>query len=308
MKLLITGSAGLIGSALSTSLSKLGIEVIGIDIVLEPQHENYGDILDYNRVSEAASQVDGIIHLAAVSRVIFGEKNPKLCWETNVEGTKQVLEAALESAKKPWVLYASSREVYGQQELLPVKETASLIPVNIYGESKIAAEKVVEEAVKRGLKGAIIRFSNVFGSVHDHHDRVIPAFCAAAAHGLNIRVDGRDNLFDFTFIDDVVQGVLSYIYALNSSRTQLPPIHLTTGYAASLGEVAFYAQEASMYDIEVIEAPSRSFDVSKFSGDTSRAKDLLKWEACVHIREGINRLITQYRLFSNVNHTEYVSA
>lgn len=308
MKLLITGSAGLIGSALSTSLSKLGIEVIGIDIGVETQHEDYGDILDYNRVSEAASQVDGIIHLAAVSRVIFGEKKPKLCWETNVEGTKQVLEAALDSPKKPWVLYASSREVYGQQEHLPVKETAPLIPVNIYGESKIAAEKAVEEGIKKGLKGSIVRFSNVFGSVYDHHDRVIPAFCAAAARGLNIRIDGRDNLFDFTFIDDVVQGILSYIYALNKSVVSLPPIHLTTGHAVSLEEVASYAQEASIYDIEIIEAPSRSFDVSKFSGDTSRAKDLLKWEACVHIREGINRLINQFRLFSDVNYPEYVSA
>ena len=298
MKVLITGSAGLIGSALSTSLRELGVAVIGIDIGLEPHHEDYGDILDYNRVAEAASQVNGIIHLAAVSRVIFGEKNPKLCWKTNVDGTKQILEAALESPTKPWVLYASSREVYGQQEHLPVKETAPLIPINIYGESKIAAEEAVENAVKRGLKGSIIRFSNVFGSVNDHHDRVIPAFCAAAANGWDIRVDGRDNLFDFTFIDDVVQGILSCIYALQEHSHPLPPIHLTAGHGVTLGEVASYAQKASNYKLQIVEAPSRSFDVSRFSGDISRAKDLLRWEACVHVREGINRLINQFRLSS----------
>lgn len=305
MKILITGSAGLIGSALSIALRKLGINVIGIDNGLEPYHENYGDVLDYNRVLEGTAQADGVIHLAAVSRVVFGEKNPKLCWETNVEGTKCVIEAALESQKKPWVLYASSREVYGQQKHLPVKETAPLIPVNIYGESKIAAEKSIEDAVKRGLKGSVVRFSNVFGSVHDHHDRVIPAFCAAAANGTGIRVDGRDNLFDFTFIDDVVQGILAFIYALNKSQTPLPPIHLTTGQAVSLGEVATYAQKASVHDIQITEAPSRSFDVSKFSGDTSRSKDLLNWEACVPIQEGIHRLINQFNLSTEIGQPEY---
>ncbi|KAG6559963.1 UDP-glucose 4-epimerase [Candidatus Rhabdochlamydia oedothoracis] len=295
MKLLVTGSAGLIGSALSSALKKRGIKVIGIDIKAQSNCEDYGDILDYNRVLDAASQVDGIVHLAAVSRVIWGEENPKFCWETNVEGTKHILEAALESPLKPWVLYGSSREVYGQQERLPVKETAPLAPVNIYGESKVAAEQAVKNAVKRGLKGSIVRFSNVFGSVNDHHDRVIPAFCLAAFYGTPIRIDGRENLFDFTFIDDVVRGMLSYIDILNKSPIPLMPIHFTTGLGVSLEEAAFYAQEASVHNIEIIEAPSRSFDVSKFSGETSRAREILKWKASVHLREGIHQMLNQLK-------------
>lgn len=305
MKILITGSEGLIGSSLSIALSRLGITALGFDNKLEPHHLCYGDILNYEQVTEAINDVDGVIHLAAVSRVVFGEKNPKLCWDTNVEGTKHVLEAALASSKKPWVLYASSREVYGQQKELPVKETAPLIPVNIYGDSKIAAERAVESATKKGLKASVVRFSNVFGSVSDHHDRVIPAFCLAAANGTRIRIDGKDNLFDFTYIDDVIQGVLSYICHLNKSNEPLPPIHFTMGQATSLGEAAFFAQQAVEHPIEIVEAPPRDYDVARFYGDPSRAETLLNWKPCVDVQEGMRRLIHKYQLVSQIGQLEY---
>jgi UDP-glucose 4-epimerase len=305
MKILITGSEGLIGSSLSIALSRLGITVLGFDNKLEPHHPCYGEILNYEQVTEAVNDVEGIVHLAAVSRVVFGEKNPKLCWDTNVEGTKHILEAALVSPKKPWVLYASSREVYGQQENLPVKETAPLIPINIYGKSKIAAEQAVKSAAKRGLKASVVRFSNVFGSVNDHHDRVIPAFCLAAASGTKIRIDGKDNLFDFTYIDDVIQGILSYIYHLNKIDEPLPPIHFTMGQATSLGEAALYAQQASKFPIEIIEAPSRNYDVACFYGDPSRAETLLNWKPYVSVQEGMRRLIHQYQLVSQIAQAKY---
>ena len=295
MKVLVTGSSGLIGSALCTALRKKGVTVVEMDIRNVLDQETFGDILDYRQVAHKVLQVDGVVHLAAVSRVILGERNPNLCWKTNVEGTKHVLEAALDSPLKPWVLYASSREVYGQQKDQFVKETASLRPVNIYGESKVAAEKAVEEAMKKGLKAGVLRFSNVFGSVNDHPDRVIPAFCAAAARGLPIRIDGEDTLFDFTCIDDVVQGIVTYIDLLSKSLISLPSIHLTTGRATSLRSAASYAQEASSHQIELLEAPSRSFDVATFSGDPTRASTLLNWKASIDVRSGIHRLVDQFK-------------
>ncbi|MDJ0651990.1 MAG: NAD-dependent epimerase/dehydratase family protein [Simkaniaceae bacterium] len=305
MKVLITGSEGLIGSALSTTLIRLGISAFGFDNKLEPHHPHYGDILNHEQVTKAMQDVEGVVHLAAVSRVVFGEKNPKLCWDTNVEGTKNILEAALASPKKPWVLYASSREVYGQQEELPVKETAPLIPVNIYGDSKIAAERAVAQATQRGLKAAVVRFSNVFGRICDHPDRVIPAFCLAAAYGTKIRIDGKDNLFDFTYIEDVVQGILSFLYHLSHTDASLPPIHFTTGEATSLGKAASFAQQASKYPIEIVEAPSRNYDVARFYGDPSRAETLLHWKPCVGVQEGMRRLIHQYQLASHIVQGEH---
>ena len=306
MRILITGSKGLIGSALKHTLGLLNIDVVGIDSRASKIDPEQGDILNEPLVSSLVSDVDGIVHLAAVSRVIDGEKNPELCWRTNVEGTKNILDAALLAYNNPWVIYASSREVYGQPTDFPVQESAPLMPVNIYGQSKLAAEKIVERASEQGLTTAIVRFSNVFGRVSDHPDRVVPAFCRAAAVGSHIRVDGSHNIFDFTYIDDVVQGVLSLIHLLSQKRESLSPIHLTSGRSVSLGELAKIAQRLSQYPIDAVEGPSRSFDVSKFWGDTRRAQEILNWRACVGIEDGMYRLINQYSLAFN-SHTSLAS-
>ncbi|UUM21009.1 NAD(P)-dependent oxidoreductase [Mycoavidus sp. SF9855] len=90
-QILITGSKGLIGRALKSRLENLGIQVVGMDINYPTPHEEYGDIRDGQRFEEIAAECVGIVHLAAVSRVIFGERNPKLCWDVNVHGTDRIL-------------------------------------------------------------------------------------------------------------------------------------------------------------------------------------------------------------------------
>jgi len=298
MKILITGSKGLIGSALKFCLEKVGINVLGMDIKYDVEEPDYGDILDAAAVFSKISVVDGIVHLAAVSRVIDGERMPKRCWNTNVDGTRNIIEAAASCDRKPWLIYASSREVYGEPAELPVKEFFPLKPVNIYGESKVEAEKIVEQAGQKGLATAIVRLSNVYGSIHDYPDRVIPAFCRAAADGTNIRVDGKENSFDFTYLDDVVNGLVSLIQIISTHKESINPIHLTRGVSSSLEEISAIAQRACKVPISIIEEPSRSFDVSRFFGDPSRAREILKWQACVSIEEGMHRLIHQFLLHS----------
>ena len=127
----------------------------------------------------------------------------------------------------------------------------------------------------------------------------------AAANGTRIRIDGKDNLFDFTYIDDVIQGVLSYICHLNKSDESLPPIHFTMGQATSLGEAAFFAQQAVEHPIEIVEAPPRDYDVARFYGDPSRAETLLNWKPCVDVQEGMRRLIHQYQVVSQIGQLEY---
>jgi len=126
---------------------------------------------------------------------------------------------------------------------------------------------------------------------------VIPAFCRAAAEGSDIRVDGNHNIFDFTHLDDVIHGIISLIHLLTYRSESLPPIHLASGVATSLEQAAKIAQQASHHSIQIIEGPSRSFDVYRFWGDTNRARKILHWKACVSIEQGMHRLINQYRIF-----------
>jgi UDP-glucose 4-epimerase len=232
-----------------------------------------GDILDRAAVERAIDGCIGVVHLAAVSRVIDGERAPEVCWRTNVDGTRNVIEAALAELRRPWVIYASSREVYGQPGALPASEDAALAPVNIYGRSKVAAEDLTAKA---DLVTAIVRFSNVYGWVGDHADRVVPAFARQAAAGLPLRVDGSGHTFDFTHLDDTVRGVLAVVAQLEAGAT-LPPLHFVTGTPTTLGHLASLAVELAGAGSPVVEGAPRSFDVSRFHGDPSRAAAVLGW-------------------------------
>ncbi|HEY3147155.1 MAG TPA: NAD(P)-dependent oxidoreductase, partial [Dongiaceae bacterium] len=237
LRILVTGSEGLIGRALRRLLSEQGIATGGLDPRSERDEER-GDVCSKDDVTRALRGVAGIVHLGAVSRVIDAERDPHLCRRVNEEGTRTVLAAALAAAPRPWIIYGSSREVYGQQDRMPVREDAPLRPKNVYARGKVAAEGLVIQAREAGLATAILRFSNVYGDVHDHADRVIPAFARTAAIGGVLRVDGAACTFDFTHVADVADGIQRVVQRLMAGERALPPIHLASGRETSLGALA----------------------------------------------------------------------
>ena len=290
--ILVTGSEGLVGRALRVALEACGNEVVGVD--LKGPGSEFGDIRDAGRMQEAVAGCRGIVHLAAVSRVVWAECAPDDCRSTNIGGLRCVLEAACEQPARPWFLFASSREVYGQPRRLPATEDTPFLPVNIYGRSKVEGERLVEESRAGGLRTATVRLSNVYGSALDHADRVVPAFARAAVEGSAIRVDGAECVFDFTHIDDTVRGMVAAMERLEAGET-LPPIHLLTGKPTTLGELAAMATVFAGELLPVVEAPPRSFDVSRFHGDPSRARELLGWEPRVVLCDGLARLVGDFR-------------
>lgn len=293
-RVLVTGSHGLIGTALTAALVRAGHAVRTLD--LRARDAGRGDVRDRDTVEHAIDSCGGVVHLAAVSRVIDGERDPGRCWQTNVEGTRNVLEAALARRASPWVIYASSREVYGQPPSLPASEDTPRAPVNIYGRSKVAAEDLTATAA---LPTAIVRFSNVYGSTDDHADRVVPAFARRAAEGRPLRVDGLGHTFDFTHLDDTVRGLLAVIAHLEQGAA-LPPLHLLTGVPTTLGQLATLAVELARVRSTIEEGPPRSFDVATFHGDPRRAAEVLGWRAQVGLRDGLARLVAAFRARADV--------
>lgn len=292
-RILITGSSGLVGSALAPALIARGAHVLGLDV--HASGAAYGDVRDCDRMRKAIEGVEGIVHLAAVSRVIWGERDPELCMSTNVGGVRNVLELALASEQRPWVIFASSREVYGQPDALPVAETCPVRPVNVYGRSKVDGEKLVEAARRGGLRACTIRLSNVFGSTNDHIDRVVPAFARAAALGQTLRIDGAEHTFDFTHIDDVTRGVVALTEFLAAGNAAPDPIHFVSGVPTTLGQLAEMAVRIAGTGSSLRLAPPRDFDVAKFYGSFARARELLGWEPRVSLEQGLNRLIHDFR-------------
>ncbi len=283
----------MVGTALSQMFEAKGIKIVHFDLLATGK--SFGDVRNRIQVQEAMRGCDGVIHLAAISRVLWGERDPNLCWDTNVHGLGNVLDVALEFQHSPWVIFASSREVYGQPESLPVSEDCPVCPVNIYGRSKVKGEQLIDAVRSKGVRACTIRLSNVFGTTADHADRVVPAFARGAALGETLRIDGADHTFDFTHIHDVAEGIVLLADYLLAGKDAPPPIHFVSGQPTTLGELAQQAIEIADSGANIRHAPPRTFDVAKFIGDNSRALSILGWTPQIPLKEGLERLIQAFR-------------
>ncbi|WP_114391487.1 NAD-dependent epimerase/dehydratase family protein [Notoacmeibacter marinus] len=288
--ILVTGSRGLIGKSIIQRLRTRGAKIREFDIA----EDAASDLCNSLAIANALQDIRGVLHLGGVSRVLWGEKDPETCILANTGATKSILDGCLADPKRPWVIYASSREVYGQSEVLPVDEDFQLHPMNTYAKSKVRSEAYCQAAAREGLLVNIVRFSSVYGIATDHPDRVAPAFARAAALGGAIRLEGKDNTLDFTYIDDVVEGLYRLV-SLTEDRQQLPPVHLVSGRGVRLEELAQLAQKAADHDIEVYEDPPRNYDVSRFIGSPRRALELLGWKATTPIEDGFLSLIQKIK-------------
>lgn len=293
LRILVTGSEGLLGTCLLARLRASGHLVSALDL-RAPDTASRGDARNGARLRRAIDDRDGVVHLAAVSRVVWGERRPSLCWDTNVGVLRDLLRFSLASPRPPWIIFASSREVYGQPARLPANEETPLAPVNTYGRSKQEGERLCAEAIAAGLRVSIVRFSNVFGLASDHHDRVVPAFVRAALGCDPLRVDGADNTFDFTHVDDAVAGVVGVIELIEHGEV-VPPLHFLTGVPTTLAELAERIVHLSRSSAPILAAGPRSFDVARFYGDPSRARALLGWRPRVNLETGLARLIDDVR-------------
>lgn len=298
MYILVTGSSGLIGAALMRELRRLQVEAVGVDE--RPAAET--DIVHRmepgdDRLTALVANALGIVHLAGVSRVVWGEADPGKCWRDNVQLTEALIETALAASARPWFVYASSREVYGQADQLPLRDDAQIRPLNIYGCSKAASEALLAQAMHRcGLRGGIIRFSTVYGGIEDHTDRVIPAFVLGAMREQPIRICGSRVALDPTWIGDAVDGVLRLIEALDSGRIPQRAILLSGGTPVLLTEVAELACALTGSRSTVEMRSPRNFDVERFAGLPLYAREFLGWEPRTTLAQGLPRYMELMRV------------
>lgn len=301
-RVLITGGAGFIGSNLIKEIAQNGYEPLIYDYEDDGGCCNSGagnlelvrgDIRDFDRLTKITDSVDGIIHLAAVSRVIWGFQDPKKCIDVNISGTVNVLEAARQASSKPWVIYGSSREVYGEPDVLPVRESAPKKVANVYGMTKIASEKLCRRYGKdHGLRVGILRFSNVYGGANDHLDRVTPKFIVRSLNGQKITIQGGGQIFDFTHISDTVDGIMRMMEVLGSSdESYVDDFHILTGQGTTLQQLVSTINKNTGNSSEVVYGPARSYDVERFYGDPSKARKHLGFTSRIDIEEGIRKYV-----------------
>ena len=294
MKILITGSAGFIGSALKDFLEKQDIEVIPYDLKDAPAN----DTRDLANLRVKMAQADGVVHLAAVSRVKWAFEDPLACIHTNVGGTINVLEAIRQAhGKQPWVIFGSSREVFGESRPLPVTEETPCHPMNVYGVAKIAGEDLCKIFAKDyGLKTRTLRFSNVYTSSRDQLDRVIPKFILRAAKNEDIIINGTgQETFDFTYIQDTISGIWGCIQEIQKSQRPYDDFILPKRIPTTLREYAEIINKVLASKSEIKYAQGRSYDVNKFYADPAKAKQFLGFNPSTALEEGIGLVIRDFK-------------
>lgn len=296
MKILLTGSSGFIGSALKLLLEENNIEVVPFDIKDNPIE----DVRDFSALQSKITGIDGIVHLAAVSRVKIAHDSPLECVNTNIGGMINVLESVRllrTGNNSPWVIFGSSREVYGEAATLPVNESSIRKAINVYGVSKLTGEELCRTySDNYGVKVRILRFSNVYTGKNDHLDRVIPKFILQAVSGEDLIINGTgEEIFDFTYIDDTIQGIWGCIQEIEKNPNHFDDFNISTGVPISLKKLADTIIKKTGSKSTVEFSKPRSYDVNKFYADPSKAIKMLGFVPKIFLDEGISLSILALR-------------
>lgn len=302
-RILITGGAGFIGSHLIDHL--LTMEDIQVRVLDNLNHPNFqrigefrshprveyvhGDVRHYHIVMKEVEGCDLVFHLAAQSNVMRAESDTVYTFETNVNGTFNVLHSALQQ-KVRRVVFTSSREVYGDQTSLPVKENALLQPRNIYGVSKVTGElhcKLFKE--QYGLDARVVRLSNVYGP--GDSDRVIPRFCQAIQNGQPLTLYGGEQVIDFLWIKDAIRA----LWEVSQLADFGEPLNFASGHGITIRELAEKLRAVSQSSAELKVLPSRAEEVSRFIADTTRMRAVLGWSPDGHSLDYLSNVLESYK-------------
>lgn len=281
MRVLVTGGAGFLGSHLVDALVDRGEEVVVLDNLRRGRRSHLqrhldrqeielltDDVRDFGSVLRAMKGAEIVYHLAAQSNVMGAVRDVDYSFTTNVRGTFNVLKAAAALGVRRLV-FASSREVYGEPAELPVSEGAALSAKNHYGASKIAGEAYCRAwQGAAGLECVVLRFANVYGA--RDRDRVIPLWLENACRGRDLELYGGRQVLDFLWIGHAVEALLAAA-GCPSDR----PINVGSGQGIALPDLARRVLEVTGSNAVTRVLPARSAEVVRFVADVTRMRDFL---------------------------------
>lgn len=347
MKILVTGAAGFIGFYVCKGLLNRGDIVVGLDNI----NTYYDVSLKYGRLSALGIQqeyvdwykfvqsnvyeqfrfirmnledkqamrmlfanehFDKVVNLAAQAGVRYSIENPYAYVESNIDGFLNVLEGCRHYQVKHLV-YASSSSVYGLNEKVPFSEKDSIAhPISLYAATKKSNELMAHTySHLYGVPSTGLRFFTVYGP-WGRPDMSPFLFADAMLHGRPIKVfNNGDMLRDFTYIDDIVEGVLRVIDHIpaptpdwsaqapdpSSSAAPYKIYNIGNSHPVKLMDFIHAIEEAIARPAEKIYLPMQPGDVYQTNADTSALQSELGFKPDKPIKEGVRETIDWYRSF-----------
>ncbi|HEY0652210.1 MAG TPA: SDR family oxidoreductase [Chryseosolibacter sp.] len=312
-RVLVTGGAGFIGSNLTETLLKDSrVEKVRVvDNLSNGYYDNIrefeshpkfefinADICDFDAMLQYTKGIDVISHQAALGSVPRSIKDPMLSTKVNIDGTVNVLFAAVQN-KVSRVILACSSSTYGDSPDLPKKEDRIGRPLSPYAITKFAIELYADVFKKTyGLDYVGLRYFNVFGpkqSPDNPYAAVIPLFCKAFLDGRQPTINGDGtHSRDFTYVDNAVQANMLALFTDRSDALN-QVYNVACGEQTTLNEMVEILRGVSGKNLNAIYGPERPGDVKHSKADISKIKLGLGYQPSVLFGEGLKKVFRWYQ-------------
>lgn len=302
-RILITGGAGYVGSHCAKTLAALGHEGVVFDNLLFGHREFVrwgelieGDIRDQTALDAVfnAQRIDAVMHFAALANVGESVAAPGRYFDVNVNGTRVLLDAMLRAGVHA-IVFSSSCAIYGEPERIPIAENTRPDPINPYGFTKLACERMLDDFERaHAVRSARLRYFNAAGAEpageigedHEPETHLIPLILDAALHrkpavhvfGTDYQTPDGTAIRDYVHVCDLARAhVLAIDYLLGGGNTI--SLNLASGRGASVREVIDEVRVATGRDFIIHDLQRRPGDPSILVADATRARELLGWSA-----------------------------
>ena len=293
-RVLVTGGAGFIGSAIVRQLQEAGAEPVVADLKPHPDPavtSVVGDLREAPaRAAAVTDDLHGVLHLAALTSVLKSIEAPWDFYRSNVEMTSGLLERAREVGVGRFVS-ASTNAVVGDVGRSTITEQLPLRPLTPYGATKAAAEMVMSAyEASYGILACPLRLSNVYGPGMGHKDSMVPRLMRAALSGDTVDVYGDgEQVRDFVHVFDVAAA---FLQALEEGWAQ--PVIIAGGRSYSVNELISMSRDVTGRSLPTRNVPAKAGEMPAVVVDTARAHSL-GWKPKVEMIDGLRTAWDDFR-------------
>jgi UDP-glucose 4-epimerase len=312
-KVLVTGGLGFIGSNLATRLVGFGAEVLLVDSLIpeygghlfniQPVRErvrvNISDVRDEHSMRYLVQGEDFLFNLAGQTSHLDSMTDPTTDLEINARAQLSILECCRKYNPGLKIVFASTRQIYGKPEYLPVNESHPLHPVDVNGIHKMAGEfyHLLYHTVY-GIRSCVLRLTNTYGPrmrVKDARQTFLGIWIRQLMENKPFEVWDGTQLRDFTYVDDAVDALLM---AAGSDPVGGHVFNLGGDCVISLKDLADLLIEihgGGEYVLRSFPPNRKQIDIGNYYADFSRIRDVLNWRPTISLREGLTRTLAFYR-------------
>ena len=302
-RLLITGGAGYVGSHCVKALTEAGHECVVYDDLSTGHRELVkwgplieGDIRDADALAKVfrAHSFEGVLHFAALALVGESMRDPERYRDVNVRGTRNLLEA-MTGAGVSALVFSSTCAVYGEPAIVPITEAAPFAPINPYGETKAACERLMDDWSQRdGVRSVRLRYFNAagadagaqIGEWHENETHLIPLVLDVAAgareavdiYGSDFPTPDGTAVRDYIHVSDLADAhARALAYLLGGGATTA--LNLGTGRGISVRAVVDAARQVTGHAIPARTVARREGDPPVLVAAPGEAQRVLGWRA-----------------------------